>query len=407
MNIQQRNKDGFLHIPIQNLKTKRVRTICMIFFTFMMSFTIFMCSVLMQTMKNNIENTTQRMGADMIIVPGAYSQELKDSLFSGVPCSIYFERTWLDKIEEIQGVNKVSPQLYLQTLSASCCSAEVQIIAFEPETDFVVMPWLEEQGKIVELKPGEVIVGNSITASEGENIVFYQQDFKVLGKLERTGMGYDNSVFMTFDTAKKLQQSKQAEENLKIDDLDNTISMVLVDCDDGEEVNKVSINIMKNITDEEIGVYTSDTLTNSIAEKVKSMETYGGMIEVLLLITTSVAMILVFWLTINERKQEFGIMISMGASKKHIIGIIGPEAFIIGLLGGALGICGAGIFITIFKDIIFMNLNISYFVIDIGETVWICAECLGVAVFISFVAAICASVKICAEEPTELIREKE
>ena len=167
MNMRQKLKDGNLYITIQNLKSKRVRTIIMIFFTFMMSFTIFICSVLMQTMKNNIENTAQRMGADMIIIPGAYFEELKDSLFSGIPCSIYFERFWLDRIQEIEGVKNVSPQLYLQTLSASCCSASVQLIAFEPETDFVVMPWLDKQGEVSELKQGEVIVGNSITPNVG------------------------------------------------------------------------------------------------------------------------------------------------------------------------------------------------------------------------------------------------
>ena len=406
MNMRQKLKDGNLYITIQNLKSKRVRTIIMIFFTFMMSFTIFICSVLMQTMKNNIENTAQRMGADMIIIPGAYFEELKDSLFSGIPCSIYFERFWLDRIQEIEGVKNVSPQLYLQTLSASCCSASVQLIAFEPETDFVVMPWLDKQGEVSELKQGEVIVGNSITPNVGETITFYNETFNVAGKLERTGMGYDNSVFMTFETAKMLQNSTKAKENLNIDDLDHTISMILVNCDQGKSVNEVSANVIRDITDTTMGVYTADTLTNTVSEKVKSMEVYGGMIEYLLLFTTSVAMILIFWMTIHERKREFGIMISMGARRKHIIGIIGPEAFLIGVSGGISGIFGAGAIITIFKDILMANMNISYLVITIKDFVWICMKCLGVSVIVSMIAAICALIKICTEEPVELIREK-
>lgn len=406
MNMKQKLRDGNLYITIQNLKTKRVRTIIMIFFTFMMSFTIFICSVLMRTMKNNIENTAQRMGADMIIIPGAYFEELKDSLFSGIPCSIYFERAWLDRIREIEGVKNISPQLYLQTLSASCCSASVQLIAFEPETDFVVMPWLNNQGEVSDLKQGEVIVGNSVTPNAGETITFYNETFNVAGKLEKTGMGYDNSVFMTFETAKMLQNSTKARENLNIDDLDHTISMILVNCDQDKSVNEVSANVITDITDTTMGVYTADTLTNNISEKVKSMEIYSGMIEYLLLFTTSVAMILIFWMTINERKREFGIMISMGARRKHIIGIIGPEAFLIGVSGGITGIFGAGAIITIFKDILMANMNISYLVITIKDFAWICVKCLGVSVIVSLIAAICALIKICTEEPVELIREK-
>ena len=96
-------------------------------------------------------------------------------------------------------MERVSGQMYVGTLSASCCSLPVQMIAFDPETDFVVQPWLKNQNA-VRLEKGQVLVGSSVVAEPGETLQFYSTDFQVAGKLERTGMGYDSSVFMTFES---------------------------------------------------------------------------------------------------------------------------------------------------------------------------------------------------------------
>ena len=51
------------------------------------------------------------------------------------------------------------------------------MIAFDPETDFVVQPWLKNQNA-VRLEKGQVLVGSSVVAEPGETLQFYSTDFR-------------------------------------------------------------------------------------------------------------------------------------------------------------------------------------------------------------------------------------
>ena len=94
-------------------------------------------------MRQGIKSTTERAGADIIVVPDEGTEDIRDSLFAGKPCSVFFDRSMKEAVEQVEGVERVSGQMYVGTLSASCCSLPVQMIAFDPETDFVVQPWLK------------------------------------------------------------------------------------------------------------------------------------------------------------------------------------------------------------------------------------------------------------------------
>ena len=150
-------KDKKISIPmmaVKNLQAKKFRTGFMIFFVILMSATVFFSTILINNLKLGIKNTTERMGADMIVVPKKGTENVRESLFAGTPCTVFFNRAWEDAVRNIDGVERVSAQMYVATLSASCCDIPVQIIAFDPETDFVIQPWLQEQKK-VNLKKGK------------------------------------------------------------------------------------------------------------------------------------------------------------------------------------------------------------------------------------------------------------
>ena len=84
----------------------------------------------------------------------------------------------------------------------------VQIVAFEPESDFIVQPWMSGSN-VSELKKGQTVVGSKITAKAGDKISFFGQEYEVAGKLEETGTSYDNCAFMNFETAYTLFDSFQ------------------------------------------------------------------------------------------------------------------------------------------------------------------------------------------------------
>lgn len=71
----------------------------------------------------------------------------------------------MEKVKNTEGIEEVTPQLYVATLSASCCSYPVQIIGIDYETDFLIKPWLQKTLNR-DLKDDEAIIGNHIVGDD-------------------------------------------------------------------------------------------------------------------------------------------------------------------------------------------------------------------------------------------------
>ena len=69
-------------------------------------------------------------------------------------------------------------------------------MAIDPETDFIITPWLEEND-LPPLQEGQMYLGYNVAPAEPGKITFFNEDYEVLGKLEQTGTSYDTCVFMT------------------------------------------------------------------------------------------------------------------------------------------------------------------------------------------------------------------
>lgn len=68
-------------MAVKNLTRRPVRSWSMIFFVFMLSFSLMLSTVLVDSMKDRLEKTTDRLGADIIVVPKEYERSMADSLF--------------------------------------------------------------------------------------------------------------------------------------------------------------------------------------------------------------------------------------------------------------------------------------------------------------------------------------
>lgn len=393
-------------IALQNLAKQSFRTGFMIFFVILQTFTLLFSSVLMTNMEHGIENTIDRVGADVIVIPEGDTELVQNSLFMGKICTIYFDEEWIEKIAKVKGVKRVTPQRFIETQQASCCDQAVQMIAIDPETDFLIKPWFTKE-KGVELSDGEIVIGADVQAAPGDTLTFYNTDFKVKEKLETTGMGYDNSVFMNMKTADKLNESQYAKEFLHLDSKTGQISMVMIEVEDGESPEKVAMRITNNYSDSPIDAFTSNRLFRTIFENVKKFTSYSMILEILLFAATAFALISIFQITINERKKEFGILYTIGAKKRQVSSIIVNEAMVISVIGCISGaLLSIGIVLA-FKNPISVKFDIPYFDI-IGNELWIIlAKCFVLSVITGLAASFYSIWKISKEEPYVLIREKE
>lgn len=391
---------------IKNLLHQRGRTSVMILFSFVLTMSLFVCTIVTESMKQSVEKTINRMGADLIVVPEEYETEYTASLFGGEFCTFYADKEWYEEICTVEGIEQASPQLYLASLSASCCATPVQLIAFDPETDFIVQPWMKELN-MEGLKEGEVLVGDNISGDIGETILFYGMELTIAGRLENTDTSYDMSVFVNFDTAKTLLKTEQAKQtSVGTLDPDSLISTILIRAEEDTDIKALARSINFGLDGCPLKAYTTDGITSNITASVNSFTTFSKILNVLLFGMAVLAIVCIFTITILQRKKEFGVLITIGATRKDLNEIILTEGIGIGLVGGITGVLVSGGIMLAMKEVILTMLEIPTFITDLsfyGKTAGICVM---IAIITGLMASIFAIAIVTGKQPLSMIQEE-
>lgn len=100
-------KMNAISIGIKNLTRQKVRTMMIVVFSIVLSASLFVSTILVESMQQSVEKMEDRMGADIIVVPEEYETDYKDALFSGELCTFYMENKWYEPISQIAGVKGI------------------------------------------------------------------------------------------------------------------------------------------------------------------------------------------------------------------------------------------------------------------------------------------------------------
>lgn len=395
-------------IAIKNLNRRPVRTWCMIFFTFILSCSLFFTTVLVDSMKNGLEKTVNRLGADIIVVPKEYERNMADSLFLGELCSFSFDKSWINPISEIDGIREITPQLYMKSLAAGCCSAETQLIAFDPQTDFIVSAWLSENN-IKMPKFGEVIIGHLISPENPGEIRFFDRTYKVIGKLDRTGSNYDTCVFMTYETAKDIMGSERWYEAFyENPDAENLVSSLLIRTEEGADAKQIARSINYSLAkDSPIAAYTANGIMADAMKNVNNMTGYSTVLIGLIFILVVVALFSIFTITINERTREFGIYSALGTPARKLSGIVLTEGLLIGLAGGLIGAVFAAAGTVIFGNTIVVLMEIPELNVNPFFLTVLGLKCIVLALVVSALSSLYSAWKVSRVSLDGLIKGEE
>lgn len=104
-------------------------------------------TIIIRGAEESLRLAIERLGADIIVVPEGAETKVEGALLMGHPTSVWMPEEKLTHIAAVKGIQAVSPQLYLSTLSgASCCSMpNLFLIAYDPGSDFTIQPWLKDK----------------------------------------------------------------------------------------------------------------------------------------------------------------------------------------------------------------------------------------------------------------------
>lgn len=306
------------------------KVVCLLFLIFFTaSLSVFAGGLFTQGVSRGVDETVDRLGAGIIVVPAGYNEDLKNTLFEGKACTIDMDSTWTSRLLSVEGVSAVSPQRYIATLSAECCSAGgVQMIAYDPDTDFVVSKWFSNQA-IVDLGLNEIIVGSGTGFSEGETVLFFGKEFKVIGVLEETGMGYDTSAFISLATARAI--AAEDGYNMIYPSVDGVeqISMIMVSVLDGFSEEEVSGTIRSLYSKEGISAYTTNAIVRALAQKLSGLKSVFSVFSIILLLIESIAVFAIVSLNMIHRRTVIGRLVSVGITHDKLFRLFFWEYFIV------------------------------------------------------------------------------
>lgn len=354
-------------IAFENIRRKPFRTFGQIFVVAMFAFVLFSGSVLSGSIKSGMESMSKRLGADLMIIPYGYEKQLQSALLRGEPSTFYLDQQLEEKIRSFPGVGNVSSQIFIASLQAACCSLPVQLIGFEPQSDFVIQPWID--GTLHhDLRDGEVIVGYKVAGKVGDEITFFGKPYRIAARLGSTGMGFDTSVFLNMATARKMIEKLEIAPLYGIKTDHPVVSTMMVNVKSGFEPRKVANEILfKYAMDYNLDMIMTKNMFSGISSRLNAFSYVAFGVAGLLWITALGVLALVFSMIVNERKREFGLLRILGASRKKLNRILLTESLMVSTGGALCGLFLACLVLFPFSTLISMAVKLPFLLPAYGK----------------------------------------
>ena len=394
------------YVAIKNLKRKLTRTWLLFAIVAVVSCTLFTATLFLKSINNALKIGTYRLGADILVVPESAAAKAQAALLSGEPTQFLMDRSVLDRVRKVEGVKAATPQLFIKPTSFTCCfNVDVFLVAFDPDTDFTVKPWLE---KNLNRKLGinEIITGRSVPVIIGDMIPFFGTNFRVAGTMEPTGMDFfDRAVFMSLDAAYKMAEDSKTKAFQPIEIGRDKISTVLVQVNDDITPDRVAVRIEYAISG--VKALVSDRVISTVRNQLSGLIHAIIIISIVLWFIVLLIMAFAFYMIVNERRREIGLLRAMGANKSHISAILLIEASLLSAGGGASGVVfGFGLLMS-FKNLMLHYLKLPYLFPSAAELAVLISGAIVFSLATGLLSALLPSLAILKMEPYEAIRREE
>ena len=322
-------------LALRNLKRKPLRSgILIIAIGLLVSVLVFALSFI-RRVDSGIKITSDRLGADLLIVPTGSRGAAEDVLLENKVKTFYMNKGLIERVRKIDGIDKVTDQTYLATITGECCDVpESVVVAFNQDTDFVISPWLNKALNR-RLQKGEAIVGSEsafnihIGLTEVDTVLFGNM-FKMVGVLEKTGTGLDTAIFIDEENIRDILKNGRAD--LK----SGQTSVIFAKVKKGFDPYMVAGKIEDTII--EVDVVARKDIGKNLIAALRDINRIFAVTVVLVTILSAFLAWSVFSAIAGERSREVGIMRAIGAKESHIVKLFLLEVFVIGGIGSLLGI---------------------------------------------------------------------
>jgi putative ABC transport system permease protein len=370
-------------------------------------------------MKNGLAAGIDRLGADIIVVPTQVASEVESNpnFLMGTPSYFYIEDgpSILEKVRSIPGVKKATPHLYFQTIPATvraCCTfGNLKVIAYDPETDFIVKVWAKPFPNVT-ANGGKMFIGSAIPLGTltGYRFVLFGKPYVIRGRLDPTGIGYiDASIFIPLQLAWDIltqEESPSIQALVNITGHEFTgreISAVLVKVESAEDLGRVMMEI-----DRIPGVkaVAMPKIASSVAEMLRSIESFTYPLVVLVVGMCATVATVTFFMYAYSRKREIGIFRAIGARRGDVLKLVVLESLVLSLIGGLSGLALGFWVAKLIEIVLFSKIRapLPYLALGPQGLLTVAALCIACSVAVGLIASAYPAYKFSRLAPDEAIR---
>jgi putative ABC transport system permease protein len=396
---------SLLRLAIKNIRGSGFRSIAI--FLAVMGVVGFLLSttIIIAGARYSLDSGLKRIGADILVVPQGAEIKIETALLMGKPVNVWMPRDNIRIISSIPGVAVVSPQIYLASMfdSPCCAVSEMFIVVYDPATDFTITPWLEKNvGR--SLTTGEVIGGKYIFVPEGSDYIkLYGYNTKLVGNLEPTGTGMDQTLFMTLDTALEMAKSSRTTALMTLNIDPDLISTIMVKVNPEINPHRVAVQIL-NETKGMVPLESPD-LFGTFRNQMNGLLWGFFAITVIVWLVTMILIGIVFSMAANERRREMAILRALGATRTFIFRLLLSEASLLALAGAISGITISGALFFIFKDMIAGSLKMPFLFPSLPSFLGFFGAGIGLAVLSVGLSALIPAIRLSRQELAVAMRE--
>ena len=304
---------------------------------------------------NEVAERIQNVGADMIVQQAGATNFF--ALKSGILPARYREL-----IEEVPGVAAVSPVV---TWTLTYRSQFYVAYGIDPEQFSTIGGELEiVRGRQLSGR-GEVVIDSRMAEATGHAV---GDDIELLGSVFRiVGISKEGIGARIFLQMTQLQEMLHQE---------NRVSLFFVRCTGPEAVKSTARAIENDIKG--VRCQLLENFADEMARSMSGLKEFIGAITATTLIVSLLVILLAMYTTIMERTKEIGILKSLGASRRFIMGNILLESVILtvlGVLGGYALTYGAVRYLGVIYPL--LTIEVTPFWIIAGSLLGIVGGVLG------------------------------
>lgn len=379
-----------LVLAVQNLGRRQTRTWSLVAAIALASAVTFAGVVAMVSVTNSMRIGLSRVGADLMVVSRDALTNLTEALLAVEPTDTTVPADALSRAD-LQGLARLAAQRVLRTDRSGFGSAgeQVDLVGFDPATDFTILPWLAER-LAGAMRPGDLILGGARDLPLGSQALIFGQPFRVYGKLARTGSGtHERGVFMPAERLLGLAPAVRDRLGLLPAVLEpGRVTGFLMQMAPGATELQARFALLSKIPD--IQVVVGGTLMTGIRQGLGAL--LGGLVLLVVALSASTAVMvaLLFSAIVAERRRELGLLKAIGARNRQIVGMVLAEGALATAGGGAVGVLFGVLLLRLFERALVHRLDemrIPFLWLDGAGTLGVAAACVGGAALVGMAGA--------------------